>query len=78
MMGPSAPKGADVPIATAADTGFATAVRGAIRLCLVSTASMASGMPCPRITGDHFASSVTTRAPSTATTITRGDGLNCE
>ena len=51
MIGPSAPNGAPVPIAIAAETGFATAVRGAMRLCLVSTASIASGMPCPRITG---------------------------
>ena len=58
MIGPSAPNGAAVPMATAADTGLATAVRGAIRLCFVSTASIASGMPCPRMTGDHFASRV--------------------
>ena len=51
MIGPSAPNGAPEPIAIAADTGFATAVRGAMRLSLVSTASIVSGMPCPRITG---------------------------
>ena len=47
MIGPSAPNGAPVPMAIAAEIGFATAVRGAMRLCLVSTASIASGMPCP-------------------------------
>ena len=45
MIGPSAPNGAPVPMATAAETGLATAVRGAMRLCLVRTASIASGMP---------------------------------
>jgi hypothetical protein len=45
MIGPSAPKGPPVPIAIAAETGLATAVRGEIRLWLVRTASMASGMP---------------------------------
>ena len=45
MIGPSAPKGAPVPMATAAESGLATAVRGAMRLWLVSTASIASGIP---------------------------------
>ena len=56
MIGPSAPNGAPVPMAIAAESGLATAVRGAMRLCFVSMASIASGMPWPRITGDHFAS----------------------
>src|SRR5262249_31309466 len=58
MMGPSAPKGPPVPIATAADNGLATAVLGATRLRLVSTASIASGMPWPRMMGDQRARSV--------------------
>ena len=33
MIGPSAPNGPPVPMATAADSGLATATRGAIRLC---------------------------------------------
>jgi hypothetical protein len=45
MIGPSAPNGPPVPIAIAADSGLAKAVRGAIRLCFVSTASIASGIP---------------------------------
>lgn len=45
MIGPSAPNGADEPMATAAEIGLAIAVDGAIRLSLVSTASIASGMP---------------------------------
>ena len=74
MIGPSAPNGPPVPMAIAADSGLATAVRGAIRLWRVSTASIASGMPWPRITGAHRASSVTTAAPSTAATTISGDG----
>ena len=53
MIGPSAPNGPPVPIAIAADSGLAIAVRGAIRLWRTSTASIASGMPWPRITGAH-------------------------
>ena len=45
MIGPSAPNGPPVPMAIAAERGLASAVRGEIRLCLVRTASMASGMP---------------------------------
>ena len=45
MIGPSAPNGPPVPMLIAADSGFAIAVRGWMRLCLVSTASIASGMP---------------------------------
>ena len=66
MMGPSAPKGAPVPMASAAETGLAMAVRGATRLCLVSTASMASGMPWPRISGAHLARMLMSIPPATA------------
>ncbi len=62
MIGPSAPNGPPVPMAIAADSGLASAARGAIRLWRSSTASIASGMPWPRITGDHFASSDTSEA----------------
>ncbi|OAP28894.1 hypothetical protein A4R44_00687 [Amycolatopsis sp. M39] len=49
MIGPSAPNGPPVPMLTAADTGFSTAPRGATRLPPVRIASIASGMPWPRI-----------------------------
>ena len=49
MMGPSAPNGPPVPMAMAAEMGFSRATLGAMRLRLTSTASMASGMPWPRI-----------------------------
>ena len=75
MIGPSAPNGPPVPIAIAAETGFAMAVRGAIRLCLVRTASIASGIPWPRMIGAHFAIRPTSSPPVTATT--RIHGLRC-
>jgi hypothetical protein len=59
-------------MATAEDSGLATAVDGAIRLWPCSTASIASGIPWPRITGDHLANKLTTSAPTTATTRRRG------
>lgn len=49
MIGPSAPKGPPVPMDTAAETGLSAATRGAILLPPNRTASMVSGMPCPRI-----------------------------
>ncbi len=45
MIGPSAPNGPPVPMAMAAESGLATAVRGDTRLSRMSTASIASGMP---------------------------------
>ena len=72
MIGPSAPNGPPVPIATAAESGFAMAVRGATLLRRVSTASIASGMPWPRMIGDHFASNVTTAPPAIAVSTTSG------
>ena len=74
MIGPSAPKGPPVPMAMAAERGLASAARGLIRLCLVSTASMASGMPWPRMIGDQTASSDTTSPPPIAATSSRALG----
>ena len=72
MIGPSAPNGPPVPMASAADSGLASAARGEMRLCRSSTASIVSGMPWPRITGAHFASSDTRKAPATAATTIHG------
>jgi hypothetical protein len=44
------------------------AVRGATLLCLVSTASIASGIPWPLITGAHLARRLIRRAAPTAAT----------
>ena len=74
MIGLSAPNGPPVPIATAADAGFAIAARGEMRLCRVSTASIASGMPCPRMTGDQRDINATSKPPAIATRINSGPG----
>src|SRR5690606_10423840 len=72
MMGPSAPKGPPVPMAIAADSGLATAVRGSTRLDRRRTASIASGMPWPLMIGAQRAMTPTSRPPITGTITTRG------
>ncbi len=49
MIGPSAPNGPPVPMLIAAETGLSTATLGSTRLPPVRIASIASGIPCPRI-----------------------------
>ncbi len=49
MIGPSAPNGPPVPIEIAEDNGLRIATFGWIRLCPMRIASIASGMPWPRI-----------------------------
>ncbi len=49
MIGPSAPNGPPVPIATAADSGLRNVIRSGILLSFVRICSIASGMPWPRI-----------------------------
>ncbi|MNM99566.1 hypothetical protein D3C81_1121290 [compost metagenome] len=49
MIGPSAPNGPPLPITMPDDSGLSTATRGDILLLPNSTASIASGMPWPRI-----------------------------
>jgi hypothetical protein len=69
MIGPSAPNGPPVPIEIAAETGLSTATRGATRLPPVRIASMASGMPWPRIFSlPYRAMTPTTRPPATGAT----------
>src|SRR5580693_8559062 len=71
MMGPSAPNGPPVPIAMAAEMGFRMATRGAMRLRLNRTASIASGMPCPLIFEvPYFAITPTISPPMTGVTMT--------
>jgi len=52
MMGPSAPNGPPVPMDIAEESGFRTATLAPILLCPSRIASIASGMPCPRIFSD--------------------------
>jgi hypothetical protein len=71
MIGPSAPNGPPVPMATAALSGLRNVIRAGIRLWLVSTCSIASGMPCPRMAFDPYrAINPTTKPPITGTAIT--------
>ena len=49
MIGPSAPKGPPLPMEMADDRGLSTATRGCIRLRPMRIASIASGMPWPRM-----------------------------
>jgi hypothetical protein len=61
-------------MATAAEAGLATAACGDTRLSRDNTASIASGMPWPRMTGAHFARSATTRPPSIAVGMIHNPG----
>ena len=72
MMGPSAPNGPPVPMATAAESGFRSVIRAGTRLRLSSTCSIASGIPWPRMAADPYrAMRPTTIPPSTGTTTTQ-------
>ena len=68
MIGPSAPNGPPLPIAIAVATGFRIVSFGATLAPPISTASIASGMPCPRIRSDpNRANSPTIIAPTIGT-----------
>src|SRR5436305_6272643 len=73
-IGPSAPKGPPVPIAMEAEAGFPIAVGISMTLCRSTTASIASGMPCPRIVGTHRAMRLTASPPAAATRNSHGPG----
>ena len=76
MIGPSAPNGPPVPIAIAAEIGFSSATRGAMRLRFTNTASIASGMPWPRIFDvPYLAISPTARPPSAGATSTQAPSV---
>ncbi len=66
MIGPSAPKGAPVPIAAEVATGLAIAARPEMRLWWRSTESIASGIPWPRTIGSRLAIRLTSTPPATA------------
>jgi hypothetical protein len=52
MIGPSAPNGPPDPMEIADDSGFSSATFQSTRLPLIRIASIASGMPWPRIRSD--------------------------
>ena len=73
MIGPSAPNGPPEPIEIAADTGLSSATLGSTRLPPIRIASIASGMPWPRMRSEPYrAMSPITMAPATGTRITSG------
>ena len=70
MIGPSAPNGPPVPMAMADDSGLSKATLGSIRLWPIRMASMASGMPWPRIFSEpKYAIKPTITLPTTGTAI---------
>ena len=54
MIGPSAPNGPPEPIEMADESGLSTATLGCIRLRPIRIASIASGMPWPRIRSEPY------------------------
>jgi len=71
MIGPSAPNGPPDPMEIAAEIGFSTATFGSTRLPFIRIASIASGMPWPRIFSDPYrAITPTMRAPTIGTSTT--------
>src|SRR6266702_3402493 len=70
MIGPSAPNGPPVPIAIAVESGFNTAIFESMRLCPMRIASIASGMPWPRIFSDPYRAIRPTISPPTTGTPT--------
>lgn len=76
MIGPSAPKGPPLPIEMAEDSGLRTATLGAIRLSPIRMASIASGMPWPRIFSEpKRAINPITRPPRTGAITIHASGL---
>ena len=73
MIGPSAPNGPPVPMAIAEESGFSTATFGDMRLPPIRIASIASGMPWPRILSEpNRAMKPTARPPSTGARTIHG------
>ena len=54
MIGPSAPNGPPEPIEMADEIGLSSATLGDIRLWPIRIASIASGMPCPRMRSEPY------------------------
>jgi hypothetical protein len=79
MIGPSAPKGPPLPIAIAEASGLRTATFSDILLFPKRIASMASGMPWPRICSEPNRAIIpTTRPPITGTATTNSPSVFCD
>src|SRR5690349_16628143 len=73
MIGPSAPNGPPVPIATAAESGLRNMIFGEMRLRLYSTRSITSGIPCPRMAAAPYRAMMPTmNAPAIGTSTDHG------
>ena len=70
MIGPSAPNGPPLPIEIADDSGLSSATFALIRLRPMRIASMASGMPWPRIFSEPYRAISPIRRPPTIGTRT--------
>ncbi len=76
MIGPSAPNGPPLPITMPDDSGLSMATFGDILLLPNRIASIASGMPCPRIFSEPYrAIRPTIKPPATGTTITQAPSV---
>ncbi len=76
MIGPSAPNGPPEPMLTAEESGFSTATFGSTRLRPMRIASIASGMPWPRMRSlPYRAIRPMSNAPMTGTAITNGPSV---
>jgi hypothetical protein len=68
MIGPSAPNGPPEPMEMAEESGLRNATFGSTRLPLIRIASMASGMPWPRMRSELYrAMSPTMNPPAMGT-----------
>ncbi len=74
MIGPSAPNGPPVPIAIDAESGLPDRGRHRDDALTLDTASMASGMPWPRMVGTQRAITLTASPPAAATRNSHGPG----
>ena len=72
MIGPSAPNGPPEPIEIADEIGLSNATFGSMRLPLIKIASIASGIPWPRMRSDPYrAITPMISAPATGTNTRR-------
>src|ERR1700759_221025 len=76
MIGPSAPNGPPDPIEIADEIGFSSATFGSTLLPLIRIASIASGMPCPRVRSDPYRAinPIISAPPSGTNTLTHPGG----
>ena len=77
MIGPSAPNGPPVPMLIAAEIGLSIATLGCTRLLPVRIASIASGIPWPRIFSEPYRAISPTASPPATGASRISAGLWC-